>query len=74
MNENDIINFLSDYLQDKGNEFNVYFNVADEAGSLPSGSTAKHIETAASECGFDIVRKGETSIRLRKKPRSFAIA
>ncbi|HEX8264011.1 MAG TPA: hypothetical protein VF596_01200 [Pyrinomonadaceae bacterium] len=74
MHENDIINFLSDYLQGKGNEFNVYFNVVDEEGNLPSGATAKHIETAASESGFDVVRKGETSIRLRKKPRSFAVA
>lgn len=73
INENDI-NFLSEYLQGKGNEFNIIFDVVNKEENLPIGSTAKHIETSASECNFEVVHRGETSIRLRKNLIKFTIA
>jgi hypothetical protein len=67
MNDNDIIISLCDYLRDNfcdSGPFTIDYAEADEEMELPAGSTAQHLEAAASDSGLVIRRKGEARASL----------
>jgi hypothetical protein len=72
LDDNDIIISITDRLRAVGKEqstFSVHFEKTDSLLLLPKGSTEKHLEAAAQDCGFEIVRRGSEQASLRKSTR-----
>jgi predicted RNA-binding protein YlqC (UPF0109 family) len=68
MDENDIIIALSEYIKKQEKEFTLNFETVEVDLFIPQGSLEAHLETAAEEAGYEIVRKGATVASLRKSP------
>jgi hypothetical protein len=69
MDENDIIIALADHIIQLGASqkmFSIKFDETDKSLGLPNGSTQKHLEAAAEDAGYDVVRKGSTQASLQK--------
>jgi hypothetical protein len=67
MDENDIIIVLADqFRSEKEKEFTIEYANLDSGLGIPQGSTAKHLEVAAKDAGFDVVRRGSTRANLRR--------
>lgn len=74
MDDNDIIISITDRLRAVGNDqpvFSVHFEKTDSLLQLPKGSTDKHLEAAAQDAGFEIVRRGSEQASLRKSSGIF---
>ena len=67
MDNNDIIIALVDHIKKQGAEFTLTFDKVEADLFLPQDSVSENLETAASEAGYEVVRRGSSTASLRKK-------
>jgi hypothetical protein len=71
LDENDIISILESWLRSRTRDENlkvIVFSEVDRELSLPEGTAQLHLEVAGSHLGFDVVRRGATTILFKARP------
>lgn len=74
LTDDDIIVTIADHIRanvGSAGEYTLEYSSVEVNNNLPERSVAKHLEAAAGDAGFEVVRKGAVRASLRRKSQIF---